>query len=207
MGGKRRTSDHFSKRARREKYPARSIYKLAEIDKKVQLFKTGSFVLDLGAAPGSWTMFAAKQVGPSGKVIAVDRAPLTIGLPANAVTIEGDALAILPEDLLALIPRDGFDAVISDMAPRTSGHRFTDQSRSFNLFCRALELATLLCKPGGHFVGKIFQGEDFDAARQKVSDSFLKTKIIRPTSVRSESYEVYLVGLSRRRISSHSTKG
>lgn len=198
MGGRRRTSDHFAKRARREKYPARSIYKLEEIDRKVHLFKKGINVLDLGAAPGSWTLYAADKVGPQGRVVAVDRAPLTIGLPQHVTTVEGDALGIEPAELIALIPAQGFDAVISDMAPRTSGHRFVDQSRSFNLFCRALELACALCRPGGHFVGKIFQGEDFEDARNQVSQNFTKAKIIRPTSVRSESYETYLVGLGKK---------
>lgn len=199
MSGRNRTADHFAKRARRERYPARSIYKLEEIDKKVRLFKPGQTVLDLGAAPGSWTMYAANKVGNKGKVIAIDRAELTIGLPPNVVALKADALAIDPEELKKeILGKKGFDAVISDMAPRTSGHRFVDQTRSFELFIRALELSTALCRHGGHFVGKIFQGEDFNKARNAVQDAYIKAKIIRPQSVRSESFEVYLVGLGRR---------
>ena len=154
--------------------------------------------MDLGAAPGSWTLYAADKIGPSGQVIAIDRAAITIGLPANVTTIEADALAVTPSEILPLIKRDGFDVVISDMAPRTSGHKFTDQTRSFNLFTRALELSLDLCRKGGHFVGKIFQGGDFDDARLQVRKGYSKVKIIRPTAIRSESYEIYMVGISKR---------
>ena len=198
MGGPRRTADHYSKRARAEHYPARSIYKLEEIDRRVRLIKPGFSVLDLGAAPGSWTLYASQKVGPKGRVVAIDRAELTVGTPANVVYIKADALAIDPPALLAAVGGGGFDAVISDMAPRTSGHRFVDQSRSFELFCRAVELAQALCRHGGGFVGKIFQGGDFDVARERLRAHFEEVRVIRPASVRSESYEVYLVGLRRK---------
>jgi 23S rRNA (uridine2552-2'-O)-methyltransferase len=197
VGGRRRTADHFSLRAKRESYPARSIYKLQEIDKRVRLFKKGDNVLDLGAAPGSWTLYASKAVGMAGKVVAVDRADLTIGTPTNVTYIKADALAIEPAELIALIDTDGFQSVISVMAPRTSGQKFVDQTRSYNLFCRALDLSVALCRHGGNFVGKIFQGEDFEKARDLVKEAYVKTRIIRPTSVRSESYETYIIGLSR----------
>jgi 23S rRNA (uridine2552-2'-O)-methyltransferase len=198
LSGPRRTADHFSKKARAEHYPARSIYKLEEIDRRVRLLKPGMTVLDLGAAPGSWTLYASKKVGAKGRVVAIDRAQLTVGTPANVEVIQADALAVDPAELLARVGSAGFDAVISDMAPRTSGHRFVDQSRSFELFCRAVELAQALCRRGGSFVGKIFQGEDFETARSRVREHFSEARVIRPTSVRSESYEVYLVGLRRR---------
>jgi len=198
VGGPRRTADHYSKRARAERYPARSIYKLEEIDRRVRLIRPGFSVLDLGAAPGSWTLYASKKVGPKGRVVAVDRAALTVGTPANVVYVQADALAIDPPALLAEVGGNGFDAVISDMAPRTSGHRFVDQSRSFELFSRAVELAGALCRPGGNFVGKIFQGGEFETARGSLRELFGQVRVIRPASVRSESYEVYLVGLGRR---------
>jgi 23S rRNA (uridine2552-2'-O)-methyltransferase len=199
VGGPRRTADHYSKKARAERYPARSIYKLEEIDKRVRLLKPGFKVLDLGAAPGSWTLYASQKVGPSGRVVAVDRAALTVGTPPNTVYVQADALAIDPAALLAAAGvKGGFDAVISDMAPRTSGHRFVDQSRSFELFCRAVAIAAELCRPGGSFVGKIFQGEEFETARGKVRELFEECRVVRPASVRSESYEIYLVGLRRK---------
>jgi 23S rRNA (uridine2552-2'-O)-methyltransferase len=198
VGGPRRTADHYSKKARAERYPARSIYKLEEIDKRVRLLKPGFKVLDLGAAPGSWTLYASQKVGPSGRVVAVDRAALTVGTPPNAVYVQADALSVDPAVLLAAGGVAGFDAVISDMAPRTSGNRFVDQSRSFELFCRAVAITAELCRPGGSFVGKIFQGEEFETARGKVRELFEECRVVRPASVRSESYEVYLVGLRRK---------
>ncbi len=197
MAGRRRNPDHLARRARAESYPARSVYKLEEIDRRVALLGRGALVLDLGAAPGSWTLYAAGRVGPEGRVIAVDRSPLTVRLPGNAEAVEADALAIDPAAMLERTGGRRFDAVISDMAPRTSGDRFVDQSRSFALFCRALELACGLVTPGGHFVGKIFQGGDFEEARERVRATFDKARVLRPRGVRTESYEVYLVGLSR----------
>jgi 23S rRNA (uridine2552-2'-O)-methyltransferase len=198
VGGRRRTRDHYAKRARRERYPARSIYKLEEIDRRVRLLRPGAVVLDLGAAPGSWTLYAAQRVGERGTIVAIDRQPLGVGVPANVRFIEEDALGVDPAALLAAAGTSGFDAVLSDMAPHTSGQRFVDQSRSFRLFSRALEIAGALCRPGGHFVGKLFQGEDFEEARDAVRQLFGKARVLRPSSVRSESYEIYLVGLGRR---------
>lgn len=199
MGGRRQTADHFAKRAKRERYPARSIYKLEEIDRRVRLLRPGDKVLDLGASPGSWTLYAAEKVGKNGLVVSVDRVPSAIGNQSNIVTVKADAMTIDPKTLLDLGSTNGFDAVVSDMAPRTSGHRFVDQSRSFALFQRALEIARATCRSGGNFAGKIFHGEEFDNARSSVRDLFDRVRVIRPTSVRSQSYEIYLVGLGRRK--------
>ena len=198
MSGRRRTSDHYARRAKKENYPARSVYKLEEIDKRVHLIRPGDVVLDLGAAPGSWTLYAAKKVGPSGKVVAIDRAPIKVGVSANVHTIEADALAYDLSELASLCGPKGFDVVISDMAPRTSGQRFVDQSRSFALFGRALEMAERVLRPGGRFTAKIFHGEDFEEARARMRAFFTTVRVIKPSSVRSESYEIYLVGLDRK---------
>ncbi len=199
MTGRRRTQDHYAKRAKRENYPARSIYKLQEIDEKTRLIRRNDKVVDLGAAPGSWTRYASEKVGTGGLVVAVDKQPLGIGEPPNVLFMEADVLEIDIDELEALLEDDKkIDLVISDMAPHTSGHRFVDQARSFNLFSRALDIAERLVRPGGRFVGKIFQGEDFETARDNVRALFNQTKIIKPRSVRQESYEIYLVGLNRR---------
>ncbi len=155
-------------------------------------------MLDLGAAPGSWTLYAADKVGAKGKVVAIDRAALAVGVPAHVVSIEADALTYPIDELSSLGGDAGFDAVISDMAPRTSGHRFVDQSRSYELFSRALEIGAVVLRPGGRFVGKIFQGEDFETARARVRELFVKARVLRPESVRSESYEIYIAGIERR---------
>lgn len=198
MSAKRRGRDYFAKRAKKEHFPARSVYKLQEIDEKTNLIRRNDKVLDLGAAPGSWTLFAADKVGPNGLVVAVDQQPLNTGTGDNVTYFEAD-VTMLEVDLV-LEPLNGsrFDAVISDMAPWTSGHRFVDQARSFSLFMRALEIAEQSLRPGGRFAGKIFQGEDFEQARSKVRELFNTVKIVRPKSIRSESYEIYLVGLNRK---------
>jgi 23S rRNA (uridine2552-2'-O)-methyltransferase len=198
LSAKRRVEDHFAKRAKKEHFPARSVYKLKEIDEKINLIRRNDKVLDLGAAPGSWTLFAADKVGPNGLVVAVDQQPLNTGTGDNVLYREADVMSLEIDSVLEPLNGARFDAVISDMAPWTSGHRFVDQARSFNLFMRALEIAEQTLRPGGRFVGKIFQGEDFEAARNKMRELFNTVKIIRPKSVRSESYEIYLAGLNRK---------
>ena len=199
MTGRRRTGDHFSRRAKKENYPARSVYKLNEIDDKTRLIRRNDKVVDLGAAPGSWTRYASEKVGPNGLVVAIDKQPLAIGEPPNVLFMQADVLEFDLAELEALLgDNKKIDLVISDMAPHTSGHRFVDQTRSFNLFSRALDIAAHLVRPGGRFAGKIFQGEDFETARDNVRALFNQTKIIKPKSVRQESYEIYLVGLNKR---------
>jgi 23S rRNA (uridine2552-2'-O)-methyltransferase len=186
--------DSHTRAARKAGYAARSVYKLEEIDRRVSLLKPADHVLDLGASPGSWSAYAAKQIGPAGKLLAIDLNPLVQALPACAQIIEGDIYQ-LGEVLETFAP---YDVVMSDMAPNTSGDKHTDQIRSYDLFSRALELSATLVKPGGHFVGKIFMSGDFQEARTRVRQLYAKVRTIRPEAVRSISYEIYLVGLGRK---------
>ena len=195
MSRHRRGQDHWGHRAKREGYAARSVYKLEEIDKKVRLFRAGQRVLDLGAFPGSWTVYAAQRVGPSGRVLGLDLTEFRGALPPNAEIRTQDVLA---EDLDAQLGGQRYDVVMSDMAPSTTGHRFTDQARSHELFMRALGLAEDLVVPGGSFVGKIFQGPEFEDARKAVARVFEEVKIVKPPASRTESIETFLVGLRRR---------
>lgn len=193
----KRPQDHWGHRARKEGYAARSVYKLEEIDRRVHLLRSGARVLDLGAYPGSWTSYAAQKVGPRGRVLGVDLQVFRGTLPPHAEIRAGDVLSIELEKELG---PESFDVVMSDMAPATTGHRFTDQARSHRLFMRALEIACAVLTPGGHFVGKIFLGEDFDLARAAVRAHFEEVKIVKPPASRAESYETFLVGLRRRRV-------
>ncbi|MGB5703051.1 MAG: RlmE family RNA methyltransferase [Polyangiales bacterium] len=189
----RRKQDHHGRRARREGYPARSVYKLQEIDRRVGLFKKGHRVLDLGASPGSWTLYAAERVGPGGRVLGIDLNDPEIALPSQAEIRTLDAFEADPASF-----GGPFDLVISDMAPKTSGQRHADQYRSYELVMRALELAKMVLQPGGTFVAKIFQGAEFEDARNAVREVFAKVRIIRPEATRNESYEVFLVGVGFR---------
>jgi 23S rRNA (uridine2552-2'-O)-methyltransferase len=188
-------ADHFTKQAKAAGYPARSVFKLEEIDRRARILRPGMTVLDLGASPGSWALYAAKQVGPKGRVLAVDLKPLETALPPNVTFHLGDAFAIDDATFASLAP---YDVVLSDMAPNTTGNRLGDQTRSYELFMRALEVGGRLLKPGGAFVGKIFMGEDLPAARVAVKKLFAEERLIRPEGTRSVSYEIFVVATGRK---------
>lgn len=190
--------DAFTREARLAGYPARSVFKLDEIDRRVKLLRPGMHVLDLGAAPGSWSLYVTQKVGASGRLVAIDLEPLAVPLPPNAITIVGDALSIDNEALAEHAP---YDVVLSDMAPRTTGNRLGDQTRSFELFMRALAVAEKLLEPGGAFVGKIFMGEDLPTAKDAVKRLFSEERGIRPEGTRATSYEMFLVGLKKKSVS------
>lgn len=190
--------DRFTRAAKEAGFPARSVFKLEEIDRRTGLFSRGSGmrVLDLGAAPGSWAMYAARKIGESGKLLAVDLEPLGATLPANAVFARGDALTLANEELSRFAP---YDVVLSDMAPRTTGSRVTDQTRSFELFMRALAIAAALGAPGSAFVGKIFMSEDLPAARAELRRLYTTERLIRPEGTRTVSMEIFAVGTRKLR--------
>lgn len=192
---RRRPQDRFGRRAQGAGFPARSVYKLEEIDRRTRLLRRGLRVLDLGAAPGSWALYAAGRVGDEGKVVAIDRHGIDIALPRNTEVLKRDIFDVTAEELGGV---NAFDLVLSDMAPRTSGQRHRDQFLSYELFMRALELATRLLPEKGNFVAKIFQGPEFGEARAAATRAFGKTRILRPEATRRESYEVFIVGLGRK---------
>lgn len=191
MARRRRHQDAYGRRARREGYAARSVYKLKEIDEKIGLLRRGARVLDLGAFPGSWTTYAAERVQREGRVRGYDLTPFRGSLPDNAEIRRGDVFELAVDELGG--PRS-WDVVMSDMAPATSGHRFTDQARSEALVMRALELAEAVLAPGGAFVAKIFQGGDFPAIKKAVAARFERVRVVRPAATRRESIEVFLCG-------------
>ncbi len=188
--------DRFHQKAKREGFAARAVYKLEEIDQQLHLFAHGDRVLDLGCAPGSWLQYARKQVGLTGALVGLDR-PQGIGMMKKfgdtARLITGDVMSVSIEELKGDLP--GFDVVLSDMAPDTSGIRNLDQMRSEALFERALEIAKQVLAPGGNFVGKLFQGPDFKKLTEDVRLSFTKMKTVKPASSRQISIEQYVVGV------------
>jgi 23S rRNA (uridine2552-2'-O)-methyltransferase len=190
-GDRHRRPDHYANAARERGYPARSVFKLQEIDRRLHLLRPGAHVLDLGAAPGSWALYAAQRIGPQGRLLAVDLVPLAVELPANARALVGDALALADDALATFAP---YDVVLSDMAPRTSGTRIVDEARSLELFARAVAVADALAAPRAAFVGKLFMGGDFAEGRAALAAAFPDVKIVRPPAVRSSSVEVYLCG-------------
>jgi 23S rRNA (uridine2552-2'-O)-methyltransferase len=188
--------DAFFKKAREGGFAARSVFKLEDIDKRFRLLRPGDRVLDLGCRPGSWMQYAAGVVGRHGAVIGLDRQALPAEIPGTKVLI-GDVYTITDADLLGELR--AFDAVLSDMAPDTTGIRATDQARSAALVEEALTRAERLLAPGGAFVAKIFMGPDVAVIRKRMSGQpgkagFSEVHLVKPEASRASSTELYLVG-------------
>jgi 23S rRNA (uridine2552-2'-O)-methyltransferase len=188
--------DHYSLQAKKEKFPARSVYKLEEIQKKYSIMKKGDRVLDLGCSPGSWLLYAADMVGSQGRVVGIDKKKVSIKVPANATVHTGDIFSI-DEDLLSSIGND-FNVVLSDMAPNTTGNKLVDTARSFDLCRSAMDIAQSLLVRGGSFVCKIFQGDDFQNFSESVKKSFKTHKIFKPQTCRKASKEIYIIGKEKK---------
>jgi 23S rRNA (uridine2552-2'-O)-methyltransferase len=191
--------DRFWQKAKREGLRARSAYKLEEIQQRFHVLRPGGRVLDLGAAPGGWCQIAAREVGPKGFVLGVDLEAVA-PLAPPAYTWVADAFT--PE-LLDRLRREGkapYDAVLSDLAPKTSGIRGVDEARSLQLAGRALSLSLDVLKPSGSFVVKVFMGGDFEAFLGRCRQAFAQVRVVRPeASVARGSKEVYLVCREPRR--------
>jgi len=187
-------SDLYVKRAKHEGHRARSVYKLEEINKKYQLIKQGMTIVDLGAAPGSWSEFAAKIVGKSGKIVAIDILPLS---PIKYVTfIQGDfTTSEIVKLLLNSLGDDKVDLIFSDMAPNTTGIPEVDHLRSMNLAESAFDFAKSNLKQNGSFLVKVFQGKNLDNLVKSLKLFFTTVSIIKPKSSRQRSREVFLLGL------------
>ncbi|HEJ84113.1 MAG TPA: RlmE family RNA methyltransferase [Desulfobacteraceae bacterium] len=187
-----RWDDAYARRARDEKWLARSVYKLQEIDSRFKLIKRGSRILDLGCYPGSWCQYALGRTGPGGEVVGIDLKRPDHLSAREFRFIETDVMSLEIDWLVREIsPRD---MVMSDLAPSTTGIRATDESRSLALAGRAVEIAGALLKCGGHFVCKIFEGEDLNRFKEEVSGRFRQARLFRPKATRKRSREVYLIG-------------
>lgn len=193
---KRQQSDPYVKRAQEAGYRARAAYKLFELDEKDRLFRPGQFVVDLGAAPGSWAQVAVEKVGPEGRVVALDI------LPMDAIDgvdfIEGDFREDGPlAELEAAMSGRKADLVLSDMAPNISGIGPSDQARSIHLAELAAAFADDWLSPSGFFVVKLFQGEGFDPFLAEMKSNYAAVRVRKPPASRAESREVYLVASGR----------
>ena len=190
-------NDHYVHMAQKDGYRARAAYKLLEINQKDKLIKPGTVLADLGSAPGSWSQVAAKLVGKSGAVFALDI------LPMDAIEgvsfIQGDFRedAVL-EQFEALLDNRPLDLVICDMAPNMSGHAVTDQARSFYLCELALDFASQHLKPGGSFLVKVFQGAGYQEYTAAMREIFASVQTRKPDASRNRSSEIYLLGKNKR---------
>ena len=191
--GRRGRTDAFQRRARREGYRSRSVYKLMDIQKRSKIFRKDDTVLDLGAAPGGWSQIALEYIGEDGKLIGVDLQHI---LPLKgAQFLQGDIRE--PEtrkELEKLVPKA--DVVLSDMSPNLSGNYSVDQARSVELASFALEIASE--RKAKSFVVKVFEGSDFQDFRQAVIDEFGSVRTLSPEASRKQSSEVYLIAKRKR---------
>ena len=188
--------DHYTRRAKKERFPARSVFKLKEIQRKFRLIQKGDKVLDLGCAPGSWLLYAAEVTGGTGRIVGIDQKPLSSKMPAH-VSVHAADIFTLGDEIFDSMGSD-FNVVLSDMAPATTGNKMTDAARSYKLCQAALSIAQRVLLAGGAFVCKIFQGEDIHIFSESVKTIFAKQKIFKPQSSRKASKEIYIIGLGKR---------
>ncbi len=195
---RRDKADSYTLRARREGYPARSVYKLEEINASHHLIKPGDSVLDVGAAPGSWTLFTHRELlRGNGRIVSVDLNPLNLNpVPPTVTAIVGDAFS--RENRARLIELGPYDAIISDAAPMTTGNRTVDTTRSEWLAEQVVLLAGEQLKEHGNLVIKIFQGGGQVEILKMMREMFQKAKPFKPKACRDDSFEIYLVGLDRK---------
>ena len=186
-------NDPYVQKAKAEGYRSRAAYKLLELDKKDRLLVPGQLLVDLGAAPGSWSQVAVGRVGSKGRVVAVDLLPMA---PLPGVQfVQGDfrEQEVLDALLAALGGRKA-DLVISDLAPNISGIGVSDQARSMHLCELALEFARQCLKPGGSLLVKVFQGAGFTEFLADMRKTFEKVGSRKPEASRGRSSEMYLLG-------------
>ena len=190
MSGK----DEYYNRSKQQGYRARSAYKLKQLDEEADLLGSGDTVVDLGAAPGGWLQVAAEEVGEGGTVVGVDLQRIDEFDDHDIETLRGDMTEERTRHYLReAVGEGGADVVVSDMAPNMTGEYSLDHARSVHLARQALDTADELLAPGGDFVVKVFQGQDLDAFRDDVADSFQYVRTVSPPASRDSSSEVYLV--------------
>jgi len=199
--------DYYFKKAQKEGYPARSVYKLEEAHLKYGFLKRGCKVLDIGSYPGSWSMYAAKVIGPQGLVVGVDLQAGKRRADTGRAPIEFVRGDILADETVAAITAyaQEFSVVLSDMAPQTTGSKWADHQKSLTLCRRALALACQVLANGGVFYCKVFDGEDCRAFVDEVRCSFSNVKIVKPKSSRPESRELFVLGQGYKGIMSSSS--
>jgi len=193
-----RRRDPYHRRARAQGLRARSAYKLAELDRRFGLLGRGDFVIDLGAAPGGWLQIVLERIGPEGRAVGVDLAPIT-PLPApNLHLLEADVHeAGTAQAILARLERPA-DVVLSDLAPKLSGVRARDEIRSTELVETTLALLPTLLRPGGTFLTKVFMGPGYESLLARLRRAFVEVKTTRAAATRPGSSELYAACMGHR---------
>lgn len=187
---RRKLHDQYFRKAKDEGFAARSAYKLQQIQEAKRIIRAGNRLLDMGCAPGSWLQVASEMVGPEGIVVGIDLTPVRIPLPNNVQTIVGD---ITDTEPATLIDAAGglFDVVVSDMAPKTSGHG--DAERSVTLCHAVLDLVPRLLKPTGNLAMKVLEGSGYPELVQRTQHMFADARGYKPKASRDVSREMYVI--------------
>jgi len=211
--------DHWQQKARKEGYPARSVYKLKEIDEKFKLFnvsqlKGGSRVLDIGAAPGSWSLYVLRKFSAAGNssfkkgfLAAADLCALSCELEndsKNRGLFNGDNFFFIQGDVTTnevrevLLSKGPYSVIISDAAPNTTGNHTVDSARSLELAETVIAYAESALVPGGNLAVKVFQGSGVDELLKRMRVLFETAKSFKPQACRGESVETYFIGLGKK---------
>ncbi|MEW6711367.1 MAG: RlmE family RNA methyltransferase [Candidatus Riflebacteria bacterium] len=188
---KNRLNDHYLLKARADDFRSRAAYKLEEIDLKYKLIRSGYKILDLGAAPGSWSQYAMRKASGKAKIIAIDLLEIQ---PIDGVTIiQGDIRDQQNQQKILDLAPSGLDLILSDMAPDTTGVHHADTENSALLVHLALDIAEKLLKPGGSFVAKVFEGAEYKALIDRTRKLFGFVKSFNPKASLNRSREVFMV--------------
>lgn len=198
----RKVQDYYYRKAKKDKYPARSVYKLEEIQRKHQLLRKGDSVLDLGCYPGSWSLYSSEVVGPRGVVVGVDLQEADKEPRSNGAAIHWICQDIMGPELVPRVRkiRPAFKVIISDLAPKTTGNRWADHQKSMRLVEHTLSLAETLLHEQGNYLCKVFQGEDLPSFVSGLKERFSRVKVIKPESSRKESREIFILGIGFKRL-------
>jgi 23S rRNA (uridine2552-2'-O)-methyltransferase len=190
---KEREKEPYYKMAKKENYYSRASYKLLQLNKKFNLMKRGSYVVDLGAAPGGWSQVALEKVGPEGLVVGVDLLRIKAIPQENFVQIRGDFTSAETVKCIEKVLGGKADVILSDASPQLSGIKDVDQFRSLELGENALKIGQTLLKSDGILVMKAFQGEEFENLLKKIKKRFKIVKTTKPPSSRKKSVEMYVI--------------
>jgi 23S rRNA (uridine2552-2'-O)-methyltransferase len=194
--------DTWSIKAQKEGYPARSVYKLKEMDEKFRLIPARVRALDLGAAPGSWSLYTLRKLAGAGFLAAADLSPLSRQYDHGLVG--GDNFSFIQGDITqaeireTLLGKGPYSLLMSDAAPATTGNRSVDTLRSLGLAEAVLDYAEAALEKGGNLVVKVFQGGDTAGILKKIRELFASGRAFKPIACRRESFETYYLGLGRK---------
>jgi 23S rRNA (uridine2552-2'-O)-methyltransferase len=188
-----RKKEHYYQMAKKQRYRSRASYKLLQLNKKFKIIRKGSYVVDLGAAPGGWSQVALESVGEDGMVIGVDLNRIKPFEEDNFLEIRGDFTTDETIERIEKVLGKKADVILSDASPQLTGIKDMDHLRSIDLASGVLEIAASILKPGGKVIIKVFPGEEFEDFLQKTKKLFNTVKTTKPPSSRKGSKEMYLI--------------